>query len=104
MAASLRRYAGKQFWWSLHEPGFAELIDTRGKDDLEHPRGEWNRVECLCSGERITIIVNGTVVNEATECYPSSGKIALESEGFELYVRRFELHPLGADSGSAAEN
>lgn len=27
-------YTGKQFWWSKHEVGFQELLDTRGKQDL----------------------------------------------------------------------
>lgn len=89
-----RSYEGKQFWWSLHEPGFEELIDTRGKDDVENALGQWNRVECVCDGAKITVIVNGTTINEALDCFPAAGKIALESEGFELYVRKFEIRPL----------
>jgi hypothetical protein len=87
-------YSGKQFWWSKHEPDFEELIDTRGKDDVDSPLGEWTRVECICSGNRITVIVNGVTVNECYNVYPSAGKILLESEGFEIHFRRFELKPL----------
>lgn len=87
-------YSGKQFWWSLHEPGFKELIDTRGKDDVESPLGEWTRVECICAGNRITVIVNGITVNECFDVFPAAGKILLESEGFEILFRKFELHPL----------
>ena len=87
-------YSGKQFWWSKHDPAFKEDIDTRGKDDVESPLGEWTRVECICAGERITIIVNGTTVNECYDAFPSAGKILLESEGFEILFRKFELHPL----------
>jgi Domain of Unknown Function (DUF1080) len=87
-------YSGKQFWWSKHDPDFKELIDTRGKDDVESKLGEWTRVECVCDGKRITIIVNGTTVNECFDAYPSAGKILLQSEGFEIYFRKFELHPL----------
>jgi hypothetical protein len=87
-------YSGKQFWWSKHEPGFEEIIDTRGKDDVESPLGEWTRVECICAGKRITIIVNGTTVNECYDVFPSAGKILLESEGFEILFRKLELHPL----------
>jgi hypothetical protein len=83
-----------QLWWSLHDPNFKELIDTRGKDDIESPLGEWTRVECICDGERITIRVNGKTVNECYAVYPSAGKILLQSEGFEIYFRKFELHPL----------
>src|SRR5439155_14429749 len=64
-------YAGKQFWWSLHDPDYKELIDTRGKNDLESPLGEWTKVECICAGKRIRIFVNGTQVNEAYDVFPS---------------------------------
>jgi hypothetical protein len=87
-------YSGKQFWWSLHDPGFKELLDTRGKDDVESRLGEWTRVECICAGKRITVVVNGTTVNECYDVYPAAGKILLQAEGFEIYFRRFELQPL----------
>ncbi|MGP0066059.1 MAG: DUF1080 domain-containing protein [Isosphaeraceae bacterium] len=90
-----RTFVGdRQLWWSRHDPDFKELLDTRGKDDVESPTGEWTRVECLCEGDRIAIRVNGQTVNAARDVSPSSGKILLQSEGFELFVRRFELHPL----------
>lgn len=87
-------YSGRQFWWSKHEPGFKELLDTRGRDDLESPLGEWTRIECVCDRDRITIGVNGTAVNECYDVYPTAGKILLESEGFEIFFRNLELHPL----------
>jgi hypothetical protein len=87
-------YSGKQFWWSQHDPDFKELIDTRGKNDVESPLGNWTRVECVCAGKRITVIVNGTTVNECYDTFPAAGKILLQSEGFEIYFRKFELHPL----------
>ena len=87
-------YAGKQFWWSLHDPEFKELIDTRGRHDVESPLAEWTRVECVCRGNRITTIVNNVTVNECYNAFPAAGKILLESEGFEILFRKFELHPL----------
>jgi Domain of Unknown Function (DUF1080) len=87
-------YSGKQFWWSKHDPDFEELIDTRGKEDVDSPLGEWTRVECICAGKRITVIVNGIPVNECYDVFPSAGKILLESEGFEIHFRKFELWPL----------
>jgi hypothetical protein len=89
-----RVFTSGQLWWSLHDPTFKELRDTRGKNDVESPLGEWTRVECLCPGNRITVRVNGTTVNECYDVYPAAGKILLQSEGFELYVRKFELHPI----------
>jgi hypothetical protein len=87
-------YTNRQFWWSRHDPDFKELIDTRGKHDVESPLGEWTRVECVCDGKRVTVIVNGTTVNEAYDVSPSAGKILLQSEGFEILFRKFELRPL----------
>jgi hypothetical protein len=87
-------YSGKQFWWSEHDPDFEELLDTRGKNDVESPLGQWTRVECICAGRRITVVVNGKTVNECYDVFPSAGKILLESEGFEILFRKFELHPL----------
>lgn len=89
-------YSGKQFWWSKHDPDFEELIDTRGKEDVENPLGQWTRVECICAGKRITVVVNGITVNECYDVYPSAGKILLESEGFEIHFRKFELWPVKA--------
>ena len=87
-------YSGRQFWWSKHQPSFKELLDTRGKDDVASPLGQWTRVECICSGDRITIKINGVAVNECFDTRPSAGKILLQNEGNEIYYRKFELHPL----------
>jgi hypothetical protein len=89
-----RVFTDRQLWWSRHDPDFKELIDTRGKDDVESPLGEWTRIECLCAGDRIAVKVNGINVNECYRGFPAAGKILLQSEGFELFVRRFELRPL----------
>jgi Domain of Unknown Function (DUF1080) len=89
-----RTFEKGQLWWSRHDPEFKELIDTRGKDDVESPLGEWTRVECVCDGKRISVIVNGTTVNECYDVHPAAGKILLQSEGFEMFFRTFELHPL----------
>ncbi len=87
-------YSGKQFWWSQHDPEFEELIDTRGRWDVESPVGQWTRVECIADGSTVTVIVNGTVINECYDVFPSSGKILLQSEGYEVLFRKFELIPL----------
>ena len=87
-------YSGKQFWWSNHDPDFKELLDTRGKNDVESPLGEWTRMECVAEGSRLSIFVNGTQVNEAYDVSPAGGKILLQCEGHEVYFRNVELHPL----------
>jgi hypothetical protein len=83
-----------QLWWGRHDWDFEELLDTRGRHDVESPVGEWTKVECVCRGRGITVLVNGTTVNECSDVFPAAGKILLQCEGFELFVRTFELHPL----------
>src|SRR5215467_10373748 len=68
----IRTFTQVQLWWSLHDPDYKELLDTRGKDDVESPLGEWTRVECICAGKTITISVNGTVINHAYDVFPSA--------------------------------
>ena len=87
-------FTNRQLWWSLHQAGFKELLDTRGKDDLEGPLGEWTKVECICQGKTIEIRVNGTTVNKAFDVYPAAVKILLQTEGFEIDFRRFEVKAL----------
>jgi hypothetical protein len=87
-------YAGKQFWWSKHEVGFKELLDTRGKNDLAGSLGEWTNVECICDGHRITVKINGQTVNECYDVFPAAGRILLENEKNEIYFRNFEIRPL----------
>jgi hypothetical protein len=89
-----RTFTRGQLWWSRHDPDFKELRDTRGRDDVESRLGEWTKVECLCAGNRLAVRVNGTPVNECYDVYPAAGKLLLQSEGFELFVRTFELRPL----------
>jgi hypothetical protein len=87
-------FTNKQLWWNQHDPDYQELLDTRGKNDVESPLGEWTKVECLCDKDTITVIVNGTTVNKAYDVFPSAGRILVQCEGFELFVRKFEIAPI----------
>jgi hypothetical protein len=89
-----RVFTRGQLWWSQHDPDYKELIDTRGKNDVESRLGDWTRIECICAGKTITVKVNGVTVNHCYDAFPAAGKILLQSEGFEIYFRNFELHPL----------
>jgi len=64
-------------------------------DDSENPIGEWNHMEITCQGDRITVKVNGQLVNVATNCNVTRGAICLQSEGTEVQFRNIELRPLG---------
>jgi len=60
----------------------------------EAPPGQWNKLECLCLKDRITITLNGQVVNQVSGVFPDSGRILLQCEGSEVFFRRFDLFPL----------
>lgn len=80
--------------WFARDPQWSGKLAFRGAADIEHPTGEWNHLEAICAGGRITYFVNGTKVNEVTNCTFQAGRILLQSEGAEIYFRRVELLPL----------
>jgi len=89
-----REFTKGQLWWTEHDPDFKELLDTRGKNDVESPVGEWTKVEVRCEGSKIDVFVNGKHVNHCYDADPAGGRILLQSEGFELWVRKFEIGPV----------
>ncbi len=88
----------REEWGRLNRRGkdaaWADRFGFRGAKDPESPVGAWTRVECICAGDRIKVLVNGRVVNEAYAVRPSEGKILLQCERSEIFIRRFELLPL----------
>ena len=62
--------------------------------EVERPRGEWNVVELVVRGDTVRHYVNGRLVNEGTQPFPSEGKILFQSEGAELFFRNIRLYPL----------
>jgi hypothetical protein len=62
--------------------------------EVEKPRGEWNLLELVVQGNHVKQFVNGTLANEGSEAYPSSGKILFQSEGAEIFFRNIKLYPL----------
>ena len=47
----------------------------------------------IAQGDQVTNVVNGTVVNRAMQASLREGRIMLQSEGAEIYLRKVELHP-----------
>lgn len=80
--------------WSGHDPYAKDELGFRGIQDVEKPVGQWNRIELICRVDTITIVLNGQVINQATQCSLTAGKILFQSEGAEVFFRRIELHPL----------
>ena len=73
--------------------------------DFEKPKGEWNTVDLYCFDRTSVHVVNGRVVMvnynsgavEGDKVLPlSKGKIQLQSEGGELYVKSIEIEPIKA--------
>lgn len=80
--------------WFGKDRQWEDRVDFRGANDVEKPPGEWNLVECLCRSNHIQIRLNGVLVNEAFDVWPTCGPILLQCEGSEIYVRKFELQLL----------
>jgi len=85
---------GDRVNWYGRDPDWADVLDFRGVQDVESPAGQWTRIEVIVEDDRLTNIVNGRVVNVGTNPTLREGRILLQSEGAELYIRRVELLPL----------
>lgn len=84
---------GRINWWGRSED-WADRLGFRGDKDVETAGFGWTRVEAVVDGASLTYFVNGQLVNAATNSSFTSGKIMIQSEGAEIYFRRFELQPL----------
>jgi hypothetical protein len=85
---------GRVNWWG-RDVDWDDKIGFRGREDVDSPLGEWTRMDVICDGDHLTYLVNGIVVNEAFQASPSFGKILLQTEQAEMWVRRYELYPIG---------
>ncbi|MDF1752191.1 MAG: DUF1080 domain-containing protein [Verrucomicrobiales bacterium] len=80
--------------WKDRDPDWRDVKGYRGARDIENPPGEWNRLEVICRGDTISLLINGVKVNEATKVTPRAGYICLQSEAAEMQIRRWEIWPL----------
>ncbi|MCG6156625.1 3-keto-disaccharide hydrolase [Rubinisphaera margarita] len=80
--------------WSGRDPDWKDVLNFRGANDVESPGQEWTTLECFVNGDTLTYRVNGVIVNRAEDVVPSQGKILLQTEGAEMFVRKLELRPL----------
>jgi hypothetical protein len=89
-----------RFNWYGRDPDWKDVEGFRGKEDVENPVGEWNRSEVICDGDTLKNILNGKVVNYGSNASHTFGKIQLQSEGAEIWIRRVELLPLEQAPGA----
>lgn len=84
---------GRINWWGRSED-WADRINFRGPRDVETAGTGWTRIEAVVDDANLTYYVNGEQVNAATQSSFTSGKIMIQSEGAEIYFRRFDVQPL----------
>ena len=94
-AGEAREFDSGRINWYGRDPDWADKLGFRGKADVESPHGQWTRLEVVAQGDRLTYLVNGTVVNEGVRSSLTDGKIIIQSEGAEIYIRRIDLEPVG---------
>lgn len=88
---------GGRIDWFARDPEWKDVLGFRGKNDIEKPVGQWNKVECVVIGDKVSAYLNGVLVNEAYHVTPTKGKIQIQSEGAEMFVRKVEIVPLTAN-------
>jgi len=79
-----------------------DKLGFRGPHEIENPHGEWNRLEVVCDGDKVSVTVNGHPTVAGVNAIPRKGKILLQSEGAELFFRRLDLYPLPHSGQGAA--
>ena len=89
-----RTFEGGRINWYGRNPDWKDVLGFRGKQDVEKPAGQWNRLDAFCDGDTVTYLVNGKIVNKGTGSSLVEGKLLFQSEGAEVFFRRIELQPL----------
>ncbi|MFA5328981.1 MAG: DUF1080 domain-containing protein [Prolixibacteraceae bacterium] len=99
---------GKTFTFSPEgkNTAFSETENGRSVKkavDAEKPLGEWNSVDLYCFGQTSVHVDNGRVVMINTNCSKmengekiplTKGKIQIQSEGGEFYIRKIEIEKI----------
>lgn len=88
-----KQWSGRVNWFG-HDIEWKNELGYRGRQDLESPGKQWTRLDLICDGPNILYYVNHTLANEGFDARPTSGKITIQSELAEIFIRRFELLPL----------
>ncbi len=79
---------------SLNHDKFGKLTNLKKIKNTENPPGQWNSYEIIAKGETVTLIINGEIVNKATNCDLDAGTICITSEGSETQFQNIEITPL----------
>ena len=58
------------------------------------PFGSWDRYEITQIDGKVSVVLNGKLVNEGTDAQPREGNICLQSEGWPVDYRNIEIKEL----------
>ncbi len=78
--------------WGITEGKERRIINLT--DGTEKELGEWNHLKIRCNGDRITVWVNDTLVNDGFGATAIRGQIALQAEGSEVEFKNLLLKEL----------
>ncbi|MFI3321118.1 MAG: DUF1080 domain-containing protein [Rikenellaceae bacterium] len=76
---------GEIYWRDFDKESWPNVVGSRSPQDIEYPHGEWNTLECVVAGDKLYVILNGQLINQAKNISHSRGKIQIQSEGAEIY-------------------
>jgi hypothetical protein len=101
------------FWeiggWEFneHQSGGKRVAQRRVLKYGEHNEktpGEWNVYEVWAAGDTVRPYVNGKLMNEATGCAITAGRICLQSEGSPIEFRNIYIEPAADKPWPVAPN
>ncbi len=81
-------------WRDIDHPELGRILGIGKIRDAEKAPGEWNLYEITLDGDKLTLKINGELVNEAEGVEVIAGQIGLQSEGGPIEFRTVELIPL----------
>lgn len=87
-------------FWVIGETLKVDGAEPQGRrwlkkgESAEKPPGEWNTAKVRCVGDKVTVWINGTLMNEGTSLSTTKGAICLQAEGGETHFRKVELTPV----------
>jgi hypothetical protein len=89
---NMEQRRGPKEKWGVSEGKERRILNLT--DNSEKPLGEWNRMKIKCEGDRVTVWVNGDLVNDGFGATAKKGQIALQAEGAEVEFRALQLSQL----------
>ena len=89
-----RTFASGRVNWSSKSDDWTDRTGFRGANDVETAGLGWTRVDVVAEADTLRYYVNGQLVNAASNASATEGRIMIQSEGAEIFVRTFDLHPI----------